>query len=42
MGRIQLSRLLRAAARVLVRIVPVMLAIADALTARPPTHKPPP
>jgi len=41
MGRTQLSRLLRAAAGVLIRIIPVLLAIADALTARPPTPKPP-
>ena len=41
MGRRQLSRVLRAAAGVLMRLVPVLLAIADALTARPPTPKPP-
>jgi hypothetical protein len=41
MGRTQLSRLLRAAAGVLMRSVPVLLALADALPARPPTHKPP-
>jgi hypothetical protein len=41
MGRMQLSRLLRATARVLIRVVPVILALADALTARPSTRKPP-
>ena len=41
MGRTQLSRLLRATARVLVRAVPIVLAIADALTARPRPPKPP-
>jgi hypothetical protein len=41
MGRTHLSRLLRATARVLVRAVPVLLAIADALTARPPKSQPP-
>jgi hypothetical protein len=41
MGRSQLSRLLRVIAQVLVRAIPVIMALADALTARPPTHKPP-
>jgi hypothetical protein len=41
MGRTQLGQLLRATARVLVRAIPVILAIADALTTRPPKQKPP-
>jgi len=41
MGRAQLSRLLRGIARILIRAVPVILAIADALIARPPKPKPP-
>jgi hypothetical protein len=41
MGRSQLIRLLRVMARVLVRTIPVIMALADALTARPPKQKPP-
>jgi hypothetical protein len=41
MGRTQLGRLLRATARILVRAIPVIMALADALTTRPPTQKPP-
>ena len=41
MGRAQLNRLLKATSRFLVRVIPVLLAIADALIARPPKPKPP-
>jgi len=41
MGRIQLSRLLKVTARFLVRVIPVLVAIAEALIARPPKPKPP-
>jgi hypothetical protein len=41
MGLTPLSRVLRATARVLIRVVPVLLALADALMTRPPKPKPP-
>ena len=41
MGRSQLSRFLRALAQVLIRAIPIIMALADALTARPPKQKPP-
>ena len=41
MGRTQLGQLLRATARIIVRVVPVIIALADALTTRPPKQEPP-
>jgi len=41
MGRTQLGQLLRATARILVKAIPVILALADALTVPPPKQKPP-